>query len=404
MRAISRSWPAGALVTLALLAGCSDDDDGPTAAATVTTAADTGATASPDAPGGSNTTAVADATTTTVAEPLTSAVDLSGATLESLDGAGARTAHLSAEDLDPSYAETEYLLAGVVSTYRGPATGPAEIATDGNPYATRLLVRMPADPSEFSGRVVVEPFNTSGGPDADPVWGFLGEMLVEQGDAWVGVSERVTSQSNLQEFDPERYSGVSISSNGLAWDILSQVGGLVREGGPRSPLGDLDIAADHVYMAGYSQNGIDTATYASTFGELARMSDGSAIYAGYLPLAHSGSVAPLDSGQAGLPAFEILPIGTSDVPVIDVESETDVLGFSDPAYTSASLASVRRDDSDEPGDLYRLYEIPGASHAPTIPGCDHDGTTFPLQFFLRAAYRHLIDWAEAGIVPPAPIA
>ncbi len=402
MGTVSKGW-AGALAAVLLISGCSDDADDSSSERATTTVADEAATTttSTDDGGADPTTTVPNETTTTAAAPiLLSELDLSAATLESLDGAGAGTAHLSDAGLDPSYVETEQLLAGVANTYSGPATGPAEVATEDNAYATRLLVRMPADPADFSGRVVVEPFNTSGGPDADPVWGYLGDMFVAQGDAWIGVSNRFTSQTNLQEFDPERYAGVSIPSNGEAWDMLSQIGGLLREGGERSPLGDTGIAAHHVYMAGYSQNGIDTATYASTFGELARMSDGSAIYAGYLPLAHSGSISPLDSGQAGLPAFEIVPFGTTDVPVIDVESETDVLGFSDPAYTSASHAAVRRDDSDEPGDLYRLYEIPGASHAPTIPGCDHDGTTFPLQFFLRAAYRHLIDWAESGIVPP----
>lgn len=378
-----RAW-AG-LLAAALLVGCSDE--GGDVAATTTTVA-------------SSTTELSTSTSNTESvETLESAVALDAVEVEPLEGRGAGVAQSTVEEsLDPSYAETELLISGTAGSYAGPATGPAELASSDIPYATRVLVRAPADPDEFSGRVVVEPFNTSGGLDAAPVWGYLGSMLVEQGDAWVGVSERWVSMTSLQEFDPDRYAAISIESNGLAWDVLGQVGALVKEGGERSPVGD--VPADVVYMAGYSQNGIDTATFASSFGQEFRMADGSPIYDGYLPLAHSGSLTPLDSGAVGIPAFENVPFGASDVPVIDVESESDVLGFVHPVYRNPGHAVVRRDDSDDPGDLYRLYEIPGGSHVKAVGDCDHDGTTFPLEYFVRAAYQLLIDWAEKGEVPP----
>ena len=50
------------------------------------------------------------------------------------------------------------------------------------------LVRMPSDPAKFSGTVVVEWLNVSGGVDADPDWTSLHEEIVRRGDAWVGVS------------------------------------------------------------------------------------------------------------------------------------------------------------------------------------------------------------------------
>ena len=70
--------------------------------------------------------------------------------------------------LDPGYVEKEFLVQGDASTYSGPVTGPVEVTQTNVPYATRVLVRYPKDASKFSGRVVVEPFNTSdNGTDND---------------------------------------------------------------------------------------------------------------------------------------------------------------------------------------------------------------------------------------------
>ena len=51
-----------------------------------------------------------------------------------------------------------------------------------------MLVRAPADAETFSGTVIVEWLNVSGGVDADPEWASLREEIVRAGDAWVGVS------------------------------------------------------------------------------------------------------------------------------------------------------------------------------------------------------------------------
>ena len=80
--------------------------------------------------------------------------------------------------LNPGYVEKEFLVQGDASTYSGPVTGPVEIAQTNVPYSTRVLVRYPKDASKFSGRVVVEPFNTSNnGTDLDAV------LVVDGADA-----------------------------------------------------------------------------------------------------------------------------------------------------------------------------------------------------------------------------
>ena len=82
----------------------------------------------------------------------------------------AGTPQTTAAALDPGYVEKEYLVRGEASTYEGKLGGSVEVTQTNVPYATRVLVRYPTDRKKFSGRVVVEPFNTSsGGKDLDAV-------------------------------------------------------------------------------------------------------------------------------------------------------------------------------------------------------------------------------------------
>ena len=123
----------------------------------------------------------------------------------------------AAPALHDDYVEREFLLRGHARHFDGPATGPATIVGDGERYVTRCLARFPADPDRFSGRVLVEPFNTSLGPDHDALWSHVGELLQYEGDAWVGVTHRQASATNLLDVDPQRYAELDIRANDLSW-------------------------------------------------------------------------------------------------------------------------------------------------------------------------------------------
>jgi hypothetical protein len=302
----------------------------------------------------------------------------------------------SAGDLSSvGYLEREFLMMGTAQTYSGTANVAAKSTGASVPYTTRILVRAPADPSKFSGRVLVEPFNTSG-PELDAVWELIHEVLTAHGDVWIGVTERAATIPQLQHYDGARYAALNLPSNDLAWDILSQVGIGVGSSGAGSPLGELKVA--HIYMSGYSQSGIETATYASAISEGARVKNGTTVYDGFLVMGRSGSMTPLESGVVSLPAFEHIPLGQSSAPIVDLETQTDVQGFETTVYSSPSGAEVRRSDANESNDRYRLREIAGAPHAAEIPGCGA-GSTFPVPAFARAAWAGLVDWVEADHVP-----
>ncbi len=308
----------------------------------------------------------------------------------------------SAPALSATYSEREYLMSGVAGTYSGTVTDPKPVSAAGTPYTTRILVRLPTDPAKFSGRVFIEPFNTSGGAEEDVVWAQVGPMLEASGDAWVGVTVRASAVTQLQSFDPVRYGGLTIPVNDVEWDMLRQLGGLLKQGGSGSVL---PRPATYAYLGGYSQSSVDVATFASGFSHTTRMSDGSPVYAGYLPAAHAASYTDLQSGTSALPKFEFRPMPTVGVPVIDLETQSDVEGFKADispglTYTNPASSTVRRADSDTTTDKYRLYELAGAPHAPYIPGCDGTGSTFPTAYFLSGAITLLYRWAEHGEAPP----
>jgi len=304
--------------------------------------------------------------------------------------------------LSDDYVEDEFLLSGTANTYSGPSTGPATKASGDNPYVTRVVVRYPKDPADFSGRVFLEPFNTTTGPDLDAIWRQIAPLLEANGDAWVGVSVRSTSAQELQAFDPVRYADLSIPVNDDAWDVLRQLGVVLRKGGEKSPLGDL--RAEHLYMGGYSQSGVDTATFAQAFHDDTRTADGAAVFDGYLPAAHAATMTPLQTGSGLITEFEEGSMQPVDVPVVDIETQHDVQGWSREVlpgtfYTSAGGASVRRPDASSPTDKYRLYEITGASHSSSPADCGGTPSTFPGPLFVRAAAAELFRWAEQGKAP-----
>jgi hypothetical protein len=193
---------------------------------------------------------------------------------------------------------------------------------------------------------------------------------------------RAWSSEELKRRDPLRYADVDIESDDLVWDMLRTIGTLVKQD---------ELPVRHVYLGGYSQSSVDTATFAAAFGD---------VYDGFFPTAHAASLTPLALGE-GLPRFEYAPMPPVGVPVIEVQPQSDVEGFGFNEFVNPGSASVRRADSDAAGDRFRLYEIAGASHAAKIVGCDGDGSTFPMAAFVRAALRNLFRWAEDGITPPS---
>jgi hypothetical protein len=137
------------------------------------------------------------------------------------------------------------------------------------------------------------------------------------------------------------------------------------------------------------------------------------VYDGYFPAAQAASATPLKAGTSVVPKFET-PVWTAvDVPVVNLEDQSGLEGFifelppdaqaslGVKEYVNRSSASVRRADSDKPGDQYRLYEVAGMPHAPGGGGgCEGPASTFPIPAVARGTFALLNRWVETGKKPP----
>src|SRR4029079_355669 len=160
------------------------------------------------------------------------------------------------------------------------------VKTEKAPYGTRILVRRPANPARFSGAVVVEPLGAARRFDWALMFGYLNAHILERGDAWVGITLPASSDG-LKKFNPSRYASVSFAhpapsapcpgaqnnaaaavEDGLRWDMISQVGALLKSDVMRAQ-----------YLLLTTQGG-DVATYANAIH--ATLQNGKPVYDGYL--------------------------------------------------------------------------------------------------------------------------
>ncbi|MWK37866.1 hypothetical protein GEV43_29990 [Actinomadura sp. J1-007] len=249
------------------------------------------------------------------------------------------------------YVEEEYLVSGKANVYTWPEAGPARVRTPDAPYTTRILVRRPARASRFSGNVVTEMLNPSNLFDLNIGWAMAHRQLVANGDVWVGVTAKPVSVAALKKFDAQRYASLSFANplppddprncasvpsdssrateNGLAWDIYSQLGSLLRVRGRGNPLG-YGERVRHVYGFGYSQTGGYLYNYINGIHPLdVRRNGGRPVYDGYIVAVAGGDfvgAVPMNQCEAapptGDPRKQFRNVG---VPIIHIMSQSDYL-------------------------------------------------------------------------------
>ena len=150
-------------------------------------------------------------------------------------------------------------------------------------------------PGRFSGTVIVEWLNVSGGIDAPALWFMAHREIIRAGHAYVAVSAQrvgVEGGANLVGFDmslktqdPVRYGALHHPGDAYAYDIYSQIGSLVRDRADEL-LGDLQPEA--VVAVGESQSALYLTTYVNTVDPQAK------VYDGFLIHSRFGLAAPLD--------------------------------------------------------------------------------------------------------------
>lgn len=303
------------------------------------------------------------------------------------------------------YIETEHVVGGTATSYAAtelPADGRFDLRPDASAdFATRVVVRRPTDPARFSGTLLVEWLNVSGGRDTAPDWTYTAEEILRRGHAWAGVSAQHAGveggaasvevadvgSPGLKGSNPDRYAGLHHPGDAFAFDIFSQVAAAVRA----------DVRPGTTMAIGESQAAIALTTYVNGVQPLTGLFDGFLIHS------RGAVAAPLGAPGVGLVMDEVLrghPVRIREdtsVPVLMVQTEGDLFG-------RIGYLPARQPDTDR----IRLWEIAGAAHADKYLIGDFEeflGCTEPVNrgqqcFVLRAALRHLDGWARRGEAPP----
>lgn len=253
------------------------------------------------------------------------------------------------------YAATEYFISGTAN---------------GQPYKTRLVVRMPANKSKFSGLVMVEPMHPSGNAH---MFEMTSIYTMTSGHAAVEVVAGGLQQ--VIDSNPERYKDLKVANNQTN-EILAQVGSLVKAKGSNSPFAGLTVRK--MVLGGTSATAATLIQYLPAH-MVYRTPDMQRIFDGFLPTSN-GSV-----------------IRQIDVPMIHVPTMLEV--------SNANITT--RPDGDAPGDQYRVYEFPGMGHVDTKDNvrlqpnpCAIPLSTFPMQAYMSIALDNLYKWVDKGITPP----
>jgi len=335
------------------------------------------------------------------------------------------------------YKEEEYLVSGEARVFEWPDGAGPKILGQG-PYTTRILIRQPRDGRRFNGTVIVEPMNPSTPVDLPIMWAESYAQFIDDGYAWVGVTIKPNTIKSLKRFDPARYAELSMphppsvptcsvadinswaqpttpaDETGLAWDMLSQIGALLKSNARGNPL---SRPAERLYMTGQSQTAGYSRTYASVFGRVVTGPNGEPLYDGYLYAGSPPWQVPLLQCLKGFsPGDPRLITGAAGVPIIEIFTQGDL----------GTNAESRRPDSDRAPDLFRRYEVAGASHEDpwedlsfaspadmlraTGPSaleeradCEPknvDPSDFPVRYVFDAAWRILDRWVRNGVAAP----
>lgn len=325
------------------------------------------------------------------------------------------------------YVEEEYEVSGAANLYGyiddiGMRPEVTVVMPD-IPYTTRILVRRPTKPGRFNGTVYVEVLNATAGWDGDPIWQSTSEFIIREGAIWVGVSTKPVTVSFLRDRwgrpptwplrNASRYENLSMPAFGQVWDMLTQIGALLKTpDASENPLAAFQ--AKRLIMVGYSQSAAYQTTYANSFHDAARMPDGTTVYDGYY-ISAGGARAKHATGPASAP--ENLATGDArnlirvDAPVIRFQTQTEVVNF--PSYT------VRQTGTAYP--LLRTYEMAGGSHVDSHLGfiggqalvrdlglppsfCPSPANPLnPIRIgYVQAAAMKALDlWIARGITPPS---
>ena len=193
------------------------------------------------------------------------------------------------------------------------------------PFKTRIVVRRPGDPAEFSGTVFAEWVNVTGGSDLETLWPAGHPTIMREGHAYVVMSVQLVGVTELRAWDAVRYG--SLDHPGADHDdrIMEQLLQAIKDPVGTDPMGGLTV--DYLIVAGDSQSAGGITDYIANGYEIEGLVDG------WIP------------GRGGTNAFTKQVMEELEMPMIVLLEENQ---------------AERPADS----DYYRVFYGAGQSHAP----------------------------------------
>lgn len=182
--------------------------------------------------------------------PATASTDVPNPTVEGpvTGGIHGRPWHSTVPDIEKAgFVEEEFFLSGT--------SGSA-------PYKTRIVVRRPKAAKKFSGTVVVDWINVTGGTDLETLWPPAVPMYLKHGHAYVGLTAQAVGVNGLRTWDPARYGSLlHPGDTPHSYEILAQAIQAIRSPDALSPMGRLKV--ERVIVGGSSQSAGRLVSYIS---------------------------------------------------------------------------------------------------------------------------------------------
>ena len=241
---------------------------------------------------------------------------------------------------------------------------------NGQPYKTRIVIRKPSDNRAFSGLVLAESMHPSGN-----AWMFHFTHRYSMDAGHIALDILTSTHTPFLEFNADRYKDLQVQQ-GQAPEILAQVGALIKSKQPGNPLASLPIRK--MVLAGTSASAGVLINYLPAHMVL-RLPDLKPIYDGFMPTSNGATIQRID------------------VPMIQVPTMTEVAGN----------GSTTRQDGDEPGNQFRVYEFAAMAHIDSRDAvayypnpCRLPISRYPMAAYMSVALHHLWQWIDKGTVPP----
>ena len=266
------------------------------------------------------------------------------------------------------YEATEYFVSG---------------ATGGLPYTTRIVIRKPVASSRSSGLVLAESMHPSGN-----AWMFHFTHRYSMNEGHIGLEILTSTPQPFVEFNEQRYKNLRVAA-GQAPAILAQVGALMKS--KDSPLAAHRVRK--IILAGTSASAAVVVNYLPAHTVL-RLPDMRPVFDAFMPTSTGATIAAQFTVGPQERRAGPRPI---DVPIVQVPTMTEV----------ASANTTWRQDSDAPGNQFRVYEFPGMAHidsrdaAAYYPNpCRLPISRFPMAAYMSVALNHLWKWIDTRTIPP----